>query len=316
MQCHTRDLEEAVHVVGSVYCPHELVLDRRAARLDTRVAASAAGGLSFVQLAYGAHVMVDAGDFPDIHLFMRCTAGEGAVRQDSAATSWSAGATVPVSAWRRTSFDFAASFAQTTFRPDTAALEACCSRLSGRPLEEPLRFELAPFTPSFERTWSGLLGLLGQLPEMPEPARKALEEFVLTALLTCHPHNHTRSLCREEPVSRPARLVGRAEAFIQERADDRSLTVSELAQALGVGMRALQAAFQAHRRQTPLAYLRQVRLAQVRQELLEAASDDTVTELALAHGFFHLGRFAQQYKAQFGESPSDTLRARARRTRH
>jgi len=315
MHYQTRDLEEAVHVVGSVYCPHELSLDRRAAHLDTRVSASAAGHLSLVQLAYGAHVEVDAGEFPDLYLFMRCTLGEGSVRQGSAQTRWSPGATIPVSAWRRTQFDFGPSFSQSTFRPDTAALEACCGRLLGRPLEDKLRFDLAPFAPAFERTWGGLLGMLEQLPGLPEPAQKALEEFALTALLTGHPHNHTRGLERQQPVSRPARLVSRAEAFVQAHIEDTTLTVLEIAQSLGVSVRALQSSFQEHRRQTPTAYLRQIRLGQVRDRLRDGTDGDKVIDVALAHGFFHLGRFAQQYKAQFGESPSDTLRSRAGRTR-
>ena len=88
----------------------------------------------------------------------------------------------------------------------------------------------------------------------------------------------------------------------------------DIASSLGVGVRALQLAFQAHRGMTPTAYLRQIRLAQVRERLLDGADDDTVTDIAFAHGFFHLSRLAQQYKAQFGEAPSDTLRARHRRT--
>lgn len=315
MQYQTRDLEEAVHVVGSVYCPHELSLDRRAAHLDTRVSASATGRLSRIQLAYGAHVAVDAGEFPDLYLFMRCTFGEGAVRQGSVQTRWSPGATVPVSAWHRTQFDFSPSFSQSTFRPDTAALEACCGRLLGRPLEDSLSFELTPFAPAFEQAWGGVLGLLEQSAGLPEAAQKALEEFVLTSLLTGHPHNHTKGLQRQQPVSRPARLVGRAEAFIRQHIDDTSLTVSELAQALGVSVRALQSSFQEQRQLTPTAYLRQIRLGQVRERLLDGVDGDKVIDIALAHGFFHLGRFAQHYKAHFGESPSETLRSRTVRAR-
>jgi AraC-like DNA-binding protein len=35
-----------------------------------------------------------------------------------------------------------------------------------------------------------------------------------------------------------------------------------------------------------------------------------LTELAMEFGFFHLGRFSEQYRKQFGELPSETLKRR------
>nr|WP_291942362.1 helix-turn-helix domain-containing protein [Limnohabitans sp.] len=34
-----------------------------------------------------------------------------------------------------------------------------------------------------------------------------------------------------------------------------------------------------------------------------------MTEVAMGHGFWHLGRFAGLYKNYYGESPSETVRA-------
>jgi len=34
----------------------------------------------------------------------------------------------------------------------------------------------------------------------------------------------------------------------------------------------------------------------------------SVTQIAMNHGFFHLGRFSKVYREQFGEKPNDTLR--------
>ena len=88
------------------------------------------------------------------------------------------------------------------------------------------------------------------------------------------------------------------------------MTVGDIAAAAGVSDRTLQAAFQAELEITPMAYLRGRRLDRARAELADAAMQDrtSVTEVADRWGFGHLGRFAAEYKARFGESPSQTLR--------
>jgi AraC family ethanolamine operon transcriptional activator len=55
----------------------------------------------------------------------------------------------------------------------------------------------------------------------------------------------------------------------------------------------------------PATYLRYIRLNGARRSLKETAS---VTEAATSWGFWHFGRFAQDYRALFGEQPSATLK--------
>ena len=51
------------------------------------------------------------------------------------------------------------------------------------------------------------------------------------------------------------------------------------------------------------------RLNLVRRVLRELGpADTTVSRVAGRHGFTELGRFAGEYRALFGESPSETLR--------
>ena len=59
----------------------------------------------------------------------------------------------------------------------------------------------------------------------------------------------------------------------------------------------------------PGNYLRQRRLSAARHELLTAPlRAETVTEVAFRWGFWHLSRFAREYRSMFGESPSETVR--------
>jgi AraC-like DNA-binding protein len=56
-------------------------------------------------------------------------------------------------------------------------------------------------------------------------------------------------------------------------------------------------------------YLWLRRMHQTRRALAVAdAANKTVTEIAMDHGFWELGRFSVDYRKFFGESPSATLR--------
>jgi AraC-like DNA-binding protein len=80
-----------------------------------------------------------------------------------------------------------------------------------------------------------------------------------------------------------------------------------LAQVGGVRPRTLETHFKMFLGTTPLGWVRRIRLARARQELLHAGSQTTVTDIALASGFSQLGRFAGQYSKAFGELPSTTI---------
>jgi hypothetical protein len=59
-------------------------------------------------------------------------------------------------------------------------------------------------------------------------------------------------------------------------------------------------------------YLKAVRLHAVHRELAATpASQDSVTAIALRHGYNHLGRFSLEFRERFGESPRKTLARRA-----
>ena len=75
-----------------------------------------------------------------------------------------------------------------------------------------------------------------------------------------------------------------------------------------VSVRSLHAGFQEQLGESPMAYVRRIRLGKVRADLLHADPRSTrVTDVAMRWGFFHQSRFAQQYREQFQELPSATL---------
>ena len=85
------------------------------------------------------------------------------------------------------------------------------------------------------------------------------------------------------------------------------IQLEHLAQIGGVRPRTLEMHFKIFLGTTPLGWVRRMRLARARLELLNASPRATVTGIALSSGFSELGRFAGQYRKAFGELPSMTM---------
>jgi AraC-like DNA-binding protein len=94
-----------------------------------------------------------------------------------------------------------------------------------------------------------------------------------------------------------------------ERRLDGPIQLEALATVAGVRPRTLEAHFKDYLGTTPLGWVRRMRLVRARQQLLNAPDVASVTGVAMANGFSQAGRFAARYKRQFGELPSDTLKA-------
>lgn len=92
---------------------------------------------------------------------------------------------------------------------------------------------------------------------------------------------------------------------------DEPVTVSDLCAKTNVSRRMLNLCFQDVLDTNPVQYLRSMRLNGVRRELREArkGGEISVRDAACKWGFWHFSRFAEEYRALFGELPSETLKA-------
>lgn len=86
------------------------------------------------------------------------------------------------------------------------------------------------------------------------------------------------------------------------------ISMADLVQHCRVAERTLNKHFRTVFDISPMRYLRQLRLTAAREALLAGDPGASVTEIANRFEFNHLGRFAEQYRKCFGESPSTTLR--------
>jgi AraC family ethanolamine operon transcriptional activator len=108
-------------------------------------------------------------------------------------------------------------------------------------------------------------------------------------------------------------LVRRVDDHVS-MAPEQVVGVTELSEALGISDRQMREAFASVLGVSPARYLRLRRLMLVRAALRTPSRRWlSVREAALAHGFWHLGRFSSVYREAFGESPVGTLQgARSR----
>lgn len=143
---------------------------------------------------------------------------------------------------------------------------------------------------------------------LPAVLATEFEELVLSMLLLEHPHSHSDGIVRHMPTS-PSKAVRLATEYVRERYAQ-PITVDELARAAHVSERSLYEAFRREFGQSPMAWVRRFRLEQARAALLAAdpGAGATVSSIAADSGFGHVGRFASEYRARYGESPARTLR--------
>jgi AraC-like DNA-binding protein len=86
------------------------------------------------------------------------------------------------------------------------------------------------------------------------------------------------------------------------------ISLADLCTAAGVSTRALEYGFRDFYELGPMAYVRNLRLCRVRDDLLNSTRHgDSVSHTARRWCFTHMGQFSHDYRELFGEMPSMTL---------
>jgi AraC-like DNA-binding protein len=137
-------------------------------------------------------------------------------------------------------------------------------------------------------------------------AAHGLEQQLIEALVECL---SAGSADEATPAAqRHQDILVRFEGLLQAQ-PERNLHMAEICAVLGVSERLLRSVCAEHLDMSPTSYLRLRRMSLVHGTLRRGDPDAViVSETARRYGFRHLGRFATDYRALFGELPSVTLR--------
>jgi AraC-like DNA-binding protein len=195
--------------------------------------------------------------------------------------------------------------------PKSLFMASLIERIGQRPAQE-VRFDSALFALDDRSTTFRAVELLlleAEDKSATSVARAAAESLFVTKLLDKFPHN---AFSGGDVSSRNETLFATVDRYIDAHLGD-EISASELAVMCNMSVRTLYDRFTQIKSVTPAWYVKNRKLRRVFERL---SSEDarSVSEVATDFGFNHLGRFSSDYRAAFGELPSDTLR-RARQPR-
>jgi AraC-like DNA-binding protein len=306
----SRDLQETRSMVSRVMKPHELHAAGHGQRVDARMHHMAFGDVSLNRLVYGADVDIDPGALTDFFLVMMPLRGHALIDSHGERLESHPGEASVVSPHLETKMRWSADCDQLMVRIARPFMERVLAAQLGRDLREPLQFSLGlrwQENPTWACLMRYLVDCVQQSPQLTEHklVLAQIEQLVATSLLASQPHNYRETVPARRSTVLP-RHVRRVQDYLQAHAHE-PVRVEALADIAGVSLRSLYAGFKDFCGVSPMQYLRDLRLDRARADLLAGNAAGNVAGVALRWGFAHMGRFSAEYKARFGEYPSQTL---------
>jgi AraC-like DNA-binding protein len=309
----SRDIDEARDGVARLYCPHGLSFAGQSRALQLRHHHAKLATTSINYMDYGGDLLIEPGYLERFFLFMAPVAGSVTLNPDTpretgAGIDWA----VLANPTDYTRIRWSADCRQLVLTIDRSAVERCLSTLLQRNLREPVLFAGA-----IDRTadkgaslWRAINFVVHELDaagsSLLDKAPAAHFENTLVAMfLSGWTNNYTEALNAGDNRVAP-RHVRRVEAYIEANAH-LPVTLENLVEIGGVSATALFEGFRRFRQTTPMAALRDHRMRRAHADFEKACPGDSVTSIATRWSFYHLGRFAADYKKRYGETPSETL---------
>lgn len=272
------------------------------------------GSIAINAVSYNRQMLIDCPAFEDFLCVHFSAQGECDYRTGSMRGRAGDGIVYVSGPEQRFRQEMSACYRQVTIKVQRRAIEAFLAGELGRPLDLPLRF--SPEPQSIGDDAAGVLRMLALLcadhaarpgEAAPPFVRLHAERMLMAMLLAGLPNTYQQACMVGTEMILPYHLK-RAERFITWHLGD-PIDLDAIATAAGASRRTVTAAFRRHFGLSPMAYVKQRRLEQARAELSRAmVNGRSVTDIAFASGFNHLGRFAQDYAQAFGEPPSATRR--------
>jgi AraC-like DNA-binding protein len=266
-------------------------------------------GISYC--SYGAKVQVC---FPGASFFRQQFSihGSADIRIDRQARQVTADELCVVPAESDLEINFRPQFEQIVLRIEAEALQSKLSALIGAVPARSLQFEPTtradkPAMEVLRRRLAFCITELGSEDLLDSPVAVAeLEQLLILSFLRANANNYS-SRIEARPRDVASWQVRLVEDYIEAHWNE-PITIEALSMATCLPARSIFHHFKRARGQSPMEFVKQVRLHQARRLLEGSEGEVTVTAAAFACGFGNLSHFAKDYLARFGERPSETAR--------
>lgn len=305
----TNDLDAARHAVAGRFCDHRLTLT---AGHSVSVRHNHVGGqhISLNVLGYGGDVAIDPGMLGDFYLLQIPLTGEALIAHRGEEVCASPERASILNPDRPTRMRWRADCRKLLVQIEERFLHSVAEDAAGAALPGPVRFD--PAVDLRGRPGRRLRALALTIAQAVDAGRlytgkpglreMAAERELARQLLALQPSNVSHMVRADTGAARPVHLR-RAVEFIHSHYAE-PIGLDDIAARAGVHPRNLQIGFKRAFGRSPISYLRDVRLDAARYHLSARQNRDSVTETAFACGFSHLGRFSRDYRARFGQLPS------------
>lgn len=115
--------------------------------------------------------------------------------------------------------------------------------------------------------------------------------------------------------SHAMRILRMVRRYLRDNVGE-SISLLDLCDAASTSERTIRNACEMITGESPIAFLRAMRLNQVRRCLLNATTPVCVSEIGMRWGFLHMPQFSKDYRYLFFELPSETIRRQLMRCPH
>jgi AraC-like DNA-binding protein len=311
-QVQTGDADEASDILSRVYLPLELRATGTQP-LDMHMRAEELSMLTAGYVRFGTEVFICSDEMPVYCIDVPLSGVARNAWSDGRMERTTVGMAAVFTPGMRVGLDWSSDCREICVKVSESQMRTQLEMMLGRPVQRRITFSRKMnLTSRASYDWFSLVRILAREARRPDGvlthrlAVDNLQRLLVRGLLLIQPHNYAEELAAGERHASAA-VVKRA-VDLMHAYPETCWDTPGLAHATGVTARALQKAFQRSGHPPPMTYLRRLRLERVHTDLMDSdPGTTTVTAVAGRWGFAHLGRFADQYRRQFGESPSETL---------